>query len=382
MMLLQVITLRLYEDPAVWKRFLWHATHVRHIGYYAGMGDDASKIHAAHLLLIQAVVLKNGGETVLPLLQSISLDGISVPKDSPLVSFFTSTLRCAAITREPDDEEAHVLLFHRLQEASPNVQKIEISPTYNRPAGDDLVVGPRLVQELLSFDRLRELGVYGGYTQPAYILDLITKPNFTSLRIGCIPGPLRSSSPVLVQDLLELSIVGTGPILVGLFNLLRFEALESATIEVEYSPIVEQETTDVLEAFYKSLPSTSPLRSFTIEVTVWQPEGTSISLRDLVHPTLPLRNIRSFKYFNRVPHHSIEVADIATLAAAWPKLESLTFDTDDPSDAYAFSLDALHYIHAHCPQPPRGRCAHDPPAARSLVHVRVVTSARPSAAVD
>ena len=123
--------------------------------------------------------------------------------------------RCAAITREPDDEEAHVLLFHRLQEASPNLQKIEISPTYNRPAGDDLVVGPRLVQELLSFDRLRELGVYGGYTQPAFILDLITKPNLTSLRIGCIPGPLRSSSPVLVQDLLELSIVGTGPILVG-----------------------------------------------------------------------------------------------------------------------------------------------------------------------
>ena len=278
--------------------------------------------------------MKNGGKTFLPLLQSISLD-VKAATESSFVLFFTSTLRCATIALEGDDE---VLLFHRLQEASPHLQEIEISPIHSWPKGIDLVVGPRLVQELLSFDRLRELGVYGGYTQPAFILDLITKPNLTSLRIGCIPGPLRSSSPVLVQDLLELSIVGTGPILVGLFNLLRFEALESATIEVEYSPIVEQETTDVLEAFYNSLPSPITLRSFTLRSNVWLSEvtgDTSIRLRDLLHPILSLRDIRSFTYTIIAANSCIEVADIVALGAAWPKLESFKLsDAERPTEAY------------------------------------------------
>ncbi|KAM5539280.1 hypothetical protein V8D89_007153 [Ganoderma adspersum] len=348
----QVISLRLYDDLAVWKRFLWHATHVRHIAHCA-RSSDSPETNAAQLLLMQAVLMKNGGETVLPLLQSIRWEA-DVPTDSSLVSFFTSTLRCTTFTLKPgpDDEEAHALLFRRLRESSPYLQKIKIDSTYSR-IKDAVVVGPRLVQELLPFDQLRELRVYHRLSQPEIFLDLVSKPNLTSLSIEDLAGPLGSpSAPILVRDLLELSIEGAGPTLVGLFNLLRFEALESATINIKDSLLVEQETKDVLKAFHNALPSPSTLRSLTLRIgsdSDTELEDTAIALRDLIRPILPLRELRSFSFHSRELCPRIEVVDIATLTGAWPGLERLTFETEDLSETYAFSLDVLHYIHAHCP---------------------------------
>ncbi|KAM5539272.1 hypothetical protein V8D89_007145 [Ganoderma adspersum] len=349
----QVISLRLYDDPAVWERFLWHASRVRHIAHCA-RSSDSPETNAAQLILMQAVLMKNGGETVLPLLQSIRWEA-DVPTDSSLVSFFTSTLRCTTFTLKPgpDDEEAHALLFRRLRETSPYLQKIKIDSTYSR-IKDAVVVGPRLVQELLSFDQLRELRVYHRLSQPEIFLDLVSKPNLTSLGIEDLAGPLGSpSAPILVRDLLELSIEGAGPTLVGLFNLLRFEALESATINIKDSRLVEQETKDVLKAFHNALPSPSTLRSLTLRIgsdSGTELEDTAIALRDLIRPILPLRELRSFAFHSRELCPRIEVVDIATLAGAWPGLERLTLYATPPSDSEAFSLDALHYIHAHCPR--------------------------------
>ena len=343
--MLQVISLRLYDDPAIWERFLWHATRVRHIAHCL-RSSDSPETNAAQLLLIQTVLMKNDGKTVLPLLQSIYW-GTDVPADSSLVSLFTSTLSSVTFTLKsgPDKEEAHALLFHRLQESSPYLQKVKIESIYSPIK--EVVVGPRLVLELLTFDQLRELRVHGGLSRPATFLDLVSKPNLTSLSIDGLAGPLGSpSAPILVRDLLELSIEGVGPTLAGLFNLLRFEALESATIDIKNSHLVEQETKDVLKAFHNALPSPSTLRSITLHIGSDSntEDAVAVALSDLIHPILPLQELRSFAFRTRGLSPRIEVVDIATLAGAWPKLERLKLDADD-----GFSLDALHYIHAHCP---------------------------------
>ncbi|KAM5530051.1 hypothetical protein V8D89_016283 [Ganoderma adspersum] len=345
----QVISARLYDNPTVWERFLWHTTHVRHIAHFAHRSDP-SETNAAQLLLIQAVLLKNGGETVLPLLRSIHWKA-KASTDSSLSSFFTPTLRSATLhlASGPGDEEARALLLHRLQESSPYLEKIEIGDKYG--IGKDLAAEPQLVRELLSFDRLRELRVHCGLPGPATFLDLISKPNLTALGVRNVSGPFGApSSPILVRDLLELSIEGPGPTLVGLFNLVRLEALESATIEIEDSHGLEQDTDDVLKAFYGALPSPSTLRSLTLRTRGWRSDRNSnaISLRDLLRPVLPLREIRSFKYDSHALLPRIAAVDIAALAEAWPKLERLVLDAPPPSAWDAFPLDALRYIHAHC----------------------------------
>ncbi|KAM5538848.1 hypothetical protein V8D89_007570 [Ganoderma adspersum] len=282
-----------------------------------------SETNTAQLLLIQAVLLQNGRKPFIPLLHSIRWQA-RAPTDSSLISFFTSTLRntTLSLASRPGEEETRALLFHRLYESSPYLEKIEIN---------DLAVEAGLVQELLSFDRLRDLRVHCGLSGPATFLNLISMPNLTSLSIRDISGPLGTlSSPTLVHNLLELYIKGTGPVLVGHFNLVRLEALESMTVNIECYLDAEREVEDVLRALYDALSSSGTLRSLTVHIhdrgRARRP-GSAISLRNLLRPTV----------------------DIAMLAGAWPKLERLALNASPPSESDEFSLHALHFIHAHCP---------------------------------
>ncbi|PIL26137.1 hypothetical protein GSI_11892 [Ganoderma sinense ZZ0214-1] len=348
----KVVSARLYDDPQVWERFLCYTTRVRHIAH-STYSSDSPETTVLQLYLIQVIVLKNGGNPVLPLLHSI-LWAAKAPTDNSLVALFAPTLRSATLSLQsvPGDEETRALLFRRLHESSPHLENIELGSGYN--SDKDLAVGPLLVQELLLFDRLRQLTVHCGLSGPATFLAFVAKPNLTSLSVRNVSGPSNAphSPPTVVRDLVELSIEGTGPTLVGLFELVRFEALESATIRIENSPDVRQETEDVLTAFHNTLTSPSTLRGFTLCIYGWgsKAEGPAISLRDLVRPVLPLQEICSFKFSSHSIRPQIEVADIAALTGAWPNLERLVLDAHPPSSSDAFSLDALHYIHAHCPQ--------------------------------
>ena len=200
---------------------------------------------------------------------------------------------------------------------------------------DKLDLGPPLVRELLSLDRLRKIKV-DRFSGPSAFLDLVTKPNLVCLEILDVSGLwIASSSPILVHDLRELSVTSTGPALVGLFDLVRFQALETVSIDIAPSLDAEKEIEDVLKALYNAVPA-GALRSFALDVSG---PGIDIgrtprTLRDLVRPILPLREILSFKFYGEEFYPPIEDADIEALVGAWPKLERLSFDSLFPRAGY------------------------------------------------
>ncbi|KAM5538773.1 hypothetical protein V8D89_007495 [Ganoderma adspersum] len=349
----QVISAQLYDDPIVWDRFLWHAARVRNIAFRTDKSQ--AETNAAQLLLIKAVLLRNGGKTILPLLQSIEWDE-RPPGDGSLIPFFTSTLRDATFSFAcPPDEMPHALLLRRLRECSPSLEKLVISTTLWDK--DNVAVGPQLLHEVLSFDRLREVKIYS-IKGPAAFRDLVAKPGLISLTIWDVTGrwdgpSSQSSSPVLIHDMRRLSVSGTGHSLAGLFKEARFKVLESAKLNVhpDSDSDAAEDTLSVLTAFRDAVPACH-LQSLDLFIWGCQSWILAKSFRDVIGPVLHLREMRSFCFGTEEVEPRIEDADIEALVSAWPKLVHLSLDcqTLPPmgSDIHALSVIALHHIHAHC----------------------------------
>ena len=319
-------------------------------------------MHAAtkvsQLLLIQAVLLKNGGKTIFPLLQSIQWDEIPLGDES-LIPFFTSTLRDATFSfARPPDETPHPLLLRRLRECSPSLQKIVISTTLWNI--DEVDVGPQLLHEVLCFDRLREVEV-PRIKGPAAFRGLVAKPSLVSLTIRDVAGrwdgpSSQSSSPVLVHDMRKLSVSAAVSALAALFSEARFQVLESANLNVhpdgsDSDSDTAEDTLCVLRAFRDAVPACH-LQS--LDLFIWESLSWTLarSFRDVIRPVLHLREMRSFSFGTEAAGPRIEDADIEALASAWPKLVHLSLDCQSflplGSNTYALSVTAFHHIHAHC----------------------------------
>ena len=254
----QIVSGRLHDDPAVWDRFLWHAARVREISYDAY--HDTQELAMVQRLLAQTVIMQNGGKTTLPLLRSIHwLE--RTPMDGSLIPFFTATLREADFSFSgPSDEVAHALLLRRLCECAPYLEKITIGTTYLDEL--NLRVGPRIVQELLSFDRVHKINIYR-FTGHEAFRDLVAKPNLTSLAICTVAGSWTGpSSPIRVHNLRELSVSGTGPELSAFFALAYFDALESVSFDVHAFIEPVDETIAALTTFCNAVPAS--LRSLDL----------------------------------------------------------------------------------------------------------------------
>ena len=343
----QVLEARLFDDPIKWDRFLWHTAHVRDISL---LSHNLKPITAIQLRLVEILLMKNSGNSIFPLLHSIRWRRRD-PADSSLIPFFTSTLRCAAFTLAGKiDDQAHALLLRRVCDASPYLEKITID-TSAWP-DDNLVVGPRVVRELLRFDQLREIEIHEISRQETF-LDLVKKPYLTSLTILDIPASWEPPlSPILVHGLCNLSVGGTGSSgLVGLFGLVRFQALQAIKIDVKPSLDAKKEIEAVLKAFFAAAPS-DKLQSITLFITGYHfldSPSSSTSLRDLVHPLFPFREIRSFTFYDDNPKPQIDDIDIQALAAAWPTLERLSLESAFCSETPPISILALYHIRMHCP---------------------------------
>ncbi|KAM5536108.1 hypothetical protein V8D89_010207, partial [Ganoderma adspersum] len=164
---------QLYLDPSRWDRFLQHAAYVRgicHRTYNSPVPEGANR------LLIQAVVMQNGGRTVLPLLRSIRWHACDPSRNGALIPFFASTLRHASFTTKSEEGPSGHLL-RRLRESSSVLESLHLN-----------YLSPSLVQELLCFDRLDKVAVYR-ISRPDHFQAIITKPNLTELRVNDVAGP-------------------------------------------------------------------------------------------------------------------------------------------------------------------------------------------------
>ncbi|KAI1787335.1 hypothetical protein LXA43DRAFT_714371 [Ganoderma leucocontextum] len=313
----KVSSAQLHLDPIRWERFLWHATHVRGIGH---LSHGLEEINDASRLLVQTVVMQNGGITVLPLLRTIEWRA-SAPifgLDDALVPFFTSTLRRATIDISRPDEAENILLLRRLRESSPFLEKISVD------TGSQPDTSPSITQELLSFARLDQVQV--SRTGLEGFQALATKSNLTYLKVREVTGPwVGSGCAISVRDLRELSVKGDASALSGLFNLVRFQALKSAKIGLKSfseTQIALADITTSLAQFYKAV-STSGFQTFELTVyslpTIRSP-GNEPALRDLLAPLLPIHDLRLFRLVAMDSIACINDADIEALARAWPKV--------------------------------------------------------------
>ena len=227
--ILQVNSARLYLDPIRWDRFLWHAAHVRDVFHFA----TSPALCDATRLLIQGVVMQNGGKPILPLLRAIRWWTRVPVRDGALIPLLTSTLRHANICFAGSDEPAFALLLRRLHEAAPFLEMLSI---HMGPELDSL--GLSLIQELISFDRLRDVRITKIRDLSAFQA-IVTKANLTSLDVVARRGNTGSwvgfaSRAVSVFNLCELTVSGCGPEVSDIFRTIRFHALKSVAVELDF----------------------------------------------------------------------------------------------------------------------------------------------------
>ncbi|KAI1790842.1 hypothetical protein LXA43DRAFT_1144255 [Ganoderma leucocontextum] len=327
---------KLYDDPTRWDRFLWHTSHIRNLVYVA---DPLLRgVNEVHLHLLRSVLIKNGGNTVLPLLRSInwSEDISAMLRDSSLSPLLAPTLRHASIyLRGSQDHLANVTSLRRLRESSPFLEIITLDTDSN--VGADL----SLARELASFDRLHEIRL-PSLSGPEVFEELVTQSNIGSLALREVRGPwVGLAQRIPVHRLLELDVCGTIPCLTGLFDLARFEALRTAQLSFVrtegYCRIAD--IILVLEAL-RSATSPGRLQNLTLfagllSATYWLPSS-------------PCPAIHSFNFFSPVNVVRHEDEDIAALAHAWPHLERLSLYSGLIIDT-AVSVAAVHHLYTHCP---------------------------------
>ena len=294
----------------------------------------------ANRLLIQAVIMKNDGRTVLPLLRSIRWQVGDPLRDGALIPFFASTLRHARFTTD-FGEVLSTDLLRRLRESSPVLESIYLNH-----------VGPSLIQELLRFDRLSDISI-SRISRPGAFEAIVTKPNLAFLRVNDVGGTWVSPGPaVSVRDLRVLAVTGAVLSISSLFACARFYALEQASIHVTTLHQVYLRSADImmlLGAFYASV-STSRVRTLNLSLlSMGQLPGDDFpALRDLLAAILPLSDLRSFTLAGLHDIMPVDDADIAALGGAWPKLEHLSIGTGTTKTS-CMSLGALHHLAGACP---------------------------------
>ena len=230
------------------------------------------------------------------------------------------------------------------------MQTIVISSTW---LGEhSLDVGQRLVQELLSFDRLREIDIHRLQGSTSF-LDLVTKLNPTFLSICDVTGlwvRLSSGSPVSVVYLREFIVAGYARDLGVLFDLVRFHALESAILEARI-PLDSGsvgEVIPVVTSFCNAIMPATRLRSLDLHIrgSHYWGDDVRIAFRELIGPVLALRELRYFRFNAEEFEPLMEDADVDALVGAWPKMEQLLPETPFyPS--HTLSLHAMHRIRTH-----------------------------------
>ena len=194
------------------------------------MAINTPEVLDAHSLLIQTVLFRNGGRTVLPLLRSVHWYD-RIPGDGSLFSFFTPTLRHAFIGIEDDDECTSVILVRRLRESSPFLETLDVEIDTVSLGDAELL----LTRELALFDRVRKLTVKEVASFQAF-RDLVTMPSVSSLVVGKVVGLWESpSSQVTAGHLQELYVKGEELALASLFKRVRFQTLKKASLNVEPS---------------------------------------------------------------------------------------------------------------------------------------------------
>ena len=177
-----------------WDRFLWHSSYVRELRHVL-----TPKENEAHVPLLRAVLAKNGGTTVLPLLCSFdwvedkTMTMLQDPSISPL---FTPSLRAASIQLGGADHLQRAESLRRLRESSPFLESITLIT--------DLGMDIPLVRELASFNRLREIRL-PSLPPPEAFQRLAVRPNLTSLTLSDASRPWTGhTQKISIRHLLKV----------------------------------------------------------------------------------------------------------------------------------------------------------------------------------
>ena len=344
----QINLAELYRDPVRCRRFLHHAAYVRSITY----GMNTHPIDAENSVLTQAVLAENGGNTMFPLLRTIVL---FQPLDDTLASFLSSTLRRATFTLKGSSKAQNAFSLRKICDASPFLEKIDLFSGFGHEGALSL---SGVIQQLADFSHLQEVRISRCSGSDAFQL-LTTHPNLRYLKIRRITGPwVGYEDTISVPGLHQLSLNGDASTLPRLFSLVSFRALKTASISLNSSVETQLTSTDItnfLALFYKAV-STSGLQNleFTPDfqgIPGFVDDGHhALTLRDLIAPILPIRDLRSFT-FNRIPQCtivSLDDTDIVALASAWPLLEDLSVGRGFTTRSRV-SIAAMHYLYGHCP---------------------------------
>ncbi|PIL26125.1 hypothetical protein GSI_11880 [Ganoderma sinense ZZ0214-1] len=338
----RVSAANLWDDSTRWARFLWHASHIRNLNFVADpIFPEANDIQ---LRLLRSVIIKNGGNTVLPLLHSISWsqDVAAMLRDSTLSPLFSPTLRYAIIYLGDSHTLANVTSLSRLRESSPFLEVITLS--IDSDAGVDLP----LARELASFDRLHEIRL-PSLAEPQVFQELISRPNLATLSLFEVVGPwVGPAQGVSVRHLLELDICSNIPSVISLFEHTRFEVLRTVRLSCVRSDTHCRiaDMIPVLEAARGAIFPGS-LQSLTIFSGWFSPLEEKLSLRAVLAPVLSFPSIRFFSFFCPVDVVRHEDEDIDAIARAWPHLERLSLYSGILIDP-AVSIVALHHLYARC----------------------------------
>ena len=305
------------------------------------------EIGDAHRLLVQSIVAQNGGNTVLPLLQTIEWRTQTDPIDDTLIPFCASMLRSITIDSLGLKQAEHISLFRRLHESSPFLEEIFLFTT-------DTVDGPSVVKELVCFSRFQRIQISRISDPEAEFLALATMPHLMSLWVFKVAGTwARAGHAISFRNLRALSVMGDASVLAGLFTRVRFPALETALVDVtDYRAQAALEDTAAVISSFSNAISAGSLSVLQLRIQMQaqtsQRARSLPALRDLVSPILPLYFLRSFTLCALTgPVATLDDADVDALARAWPSLESLDI-TSGPSPESCLSFNALYCIHMHC----------------------------------
>ena len=303
------------------------------------------EVNDIHLQLLRSVVERNGGNTVLPLLRSISwsADVGTIVRDSSLSPLFTPTLRHATIYLGGSDNLTNITSLRMLRESSPFLEVVTIS------IDSDVGVDLSLARELAYFHRLREIRL-PSLAETQVLQELLTLPNLATISLFEVSGPwMGPAQRVSVHHLLELDVCASIPCLTSLFEHTHFEALRTAQLSCVRSDS-HCRITDiipVLEAARGAVSLTS-LHSLTIFSGWFSISEEKPPLRDVLAPVLAFPAIRFFNFLCPVDVVRHEDEDIDALTRAWPRLERLSLYSGIIIDS-AVSVAAMHHLYARCP---------------------------------
>ena len=339
----QVSAAKLYNDPTRWDRFLWYTSHVRNLNFVAN--PVFPEVNDIHLQLLRSVVERNGGNTVLPLLRSISwsADVGTIVRDSSLSPLFTPTLRHATIYLGGSDNVTNITSLRMLRESSPFLEVVTIS------IDSDVGVDLSLARELAYFHRLREIRL-PSLAETQVLQELLTLPNLATISLFEVSGPwMGPAQRVSVHHLLELDVCASIPCLTSLFEHTHFEALRTAQLSCVRSDSHCRiaDIIPVLEAV-RCAVSLTGLQSLTIFSGWFSVSEEKPPLRDVLAPILAFPAIRSFNFLCPVDVVRHEDEDIDALTRAWPRLERLSLYSGIIIDS-AVSVAAMHHLYARCP---------------------------------